>query len=116
MDTQKFLRCVRMYVRSQFPGCEAGTITIDTKDGNRIRIPVIGKKPACQLSGGREKLEENEAKILGHIPDFDRPAASSQKIAKDSDYKYNSYFRTILQRLRKKGRVVLDADGYRRSK
>lgn len=116
MDTPKFLRCLRRYIRAQFPGCEALKISIDMKDGNKIRIPVIGENTTWQLSGTKEKLEENEAKILSVIPEFDKPAASSRKIAKDSKSRYNSYFRSILGSLRKKGRISLDADGYRKCK
>jgi len=116
MDTQKFLRSLRRYVRMNFPGCEAESIVIRFRSGEAMRMPVIGKTPASILTGAQEQLADNELQVLAHVPDTDKPGATPEKLAKESGYRLNTWFRNILRNLRKKKKIRLDPDGYRKER
>lgn len=116
MDTQDFLRIVRKYVKRNYPGCKAETVTIRLHGGERVRIPVVGDKPRMQVVAAHENIEENEMFVLDFIPEHDKPGESARTIARKADMTYNSWFRTILGSLRKKHKVVSAAGGYRKAR
>lgn len=116
MNIQIFLKTVRKFVRLNYPGYKAETVTVRFKGGGAVRLSVLGKTPACQLAGASERLAENEMQVLGVMPDNEKPGLTSEKIAKAAGYKHNSYLLTILRSLRKKGLVDLKPDGYKKVK
>ncbi len=115
MDTQAFLKMVRKFVRTNYPGCKAEAITVHLKSGERIKMPVVGTAPPTTMQGAAENVAVNEKHVYDHVPGPDSTCLMPRRIAKLAGMTYNSWFRSIFARLKKKGLVIEGEGGFRKA-
>ena len=103
-------------MRETYPGIEAESVILKFRKSRGAVRFTVGGDTKTEVVGANEKMDEAEFQVLGVLPDNDKKGMSAQEVAKKAGYKYNSWLRTILHRLRKKGKAELGSDGYKRAK
>lgn len=129
VDTQKLLQVAKLYVRGEFPGCKPVEVIIRLQTGEKVRIPVIGKrrkksaaieaaleKDPDAMAEAIERLGRNKKKIFDAVPAKDEPPMIQKQIFAKAGLAGSNWNRKKLDELVDEGEISRTSAGYRKTR